>query len=549
MSPAPLARCRLALALAAVLALATGCARHAQRPACPAGKLCLERGNVVEPLSLDPQSANLVEEATIIGDLMMGLTTDAADGSVAPGMASAWEVSPDGLVWTFHLRPALWSDGAPVTAQDFVYAWRRILDPKTASIYAYLLYVLRNGEAVNAGTAPPESLGAAALDARTLRLTLAHPAPYLPQLLRHQSFFPLPEHVVERFGEGWVRPGRYVSNGAYRLVSWRLGDKVRLEKNPTFFDAARVCLDRIDYVPTPDETSAERRVASGELDVNASFQSNRLQHIQAAMPGYARTHLWFTTVYLFFNQRDVPALRDVRVRRALSEAIDRDFITGKLLKAGQRSAYSFVPPGLGGYPAGPHLSWSVRPFAARQAQAQALLREAGFDARHPLKIELKTPNSGEDLLLAQAIQADWRAVGVAASIAQNEGQIAFAAYRNRDFQAGLGSWVADFADPVTFLGVFRSDTGLQNYGDYRSARYDMLLAASEREADKRRRTAIMAQAEQTLLDDEGAAPLYVSVSRNLVSPRVTGWVDNLENVHRSRWLCLRPAAVVPGPQR
>src|SRR5207244_1640750 len=154
----------------------------------------------------------------IIGDLMMGLTTEAADGSAMPGMATSWETSPDGLTWTFHLRQASWSDGEPVTADDFVYAYRRILEPETAATYAYLVAILKNGQAINAGKLPPQALGARALDPHTLELTLEHPVPYLPELAKHQSFFPVPRHVVERYGEGWTQPGRYVSNGAYRLA-------------------------------------------------------------------------------------------------------------------------------------------------------------------------------------------------------------------------------------------------------------------------------------------------------------------------------------------
>ncbi|MDB5446576.1 MAG: peptide transporter substrate-binding protein [Phenylobacterium sp.] len=540
LAPTPFRRLLALAAVAGLIALG-GCQGHAQRPACPAGKLCLEYGNESDPLTLDPQKAELVAESVVIGELMMGLTTEGPDAAVRPGMAERWETSPDGLTWTFHLRPALWSDGAPVTAEDFVFAYRRILNPNTASPYAYLPYVLKNGQAVNEGKAAPESIGAHALDPHTLQLTLEHPAPYLPQLLKHQSFFPAPKHVVERWGDDWVRPDRYVSNGAYRLVSWRLGDHVQVEKNPRFFDAQHVCIDRIDFYPTPDFVAAERRVQRGELDVNAYFQSNRLQHIRQAMPGYARPYLWLDTTYLTFNTHDPGPLRDLRVRRALSEAIDRDFITGKLLRAGQQPAYAFVPPGTAGAQAGPATVWSRLTFEQRQAQARALLAQAGYGPKRPLKLELKSSSATDSALLVQAIQADWRAVGVAASIAQNDTQILYAAYRSRDFKTGLASWVADYDDPLTFLGLFKSDTGPQNYGDYRSAAYDGLLAAADREPDAQKRAAILAHAEQTLLNDEAVAPVYFGVSRSLVNPGITGWVDNIENWHRARWLCMKGA--------
>ena len=509
-----------------------------QRPTCPAGQVCLEYGNEIEPLTLDPQTSNLVSESRIVGDLMMGLVTEASDASPQPGMATSWETSADGLTWTLHLRDAKWSDGAPVTADDFVYAYRRILDPKTASIYAYLVALLKNGKAVNDGKAPLSAVGARALDPRTLELTLEHPAPYLPQLLMHQSFYPVPKHVVERLGDAWVRPGNYVSNGAYNLTAWRLGDHVQVSRNPEFFDAAHVCVDRINYYPTSDVVSAERRVQRGELDLNSTFQSNRLQHLRGVMPGYARPHLTLATFYMSFNTRDVRPLKDLRVRRALSEAIDRDFITGKLQRAGQMPAYSFVPPGVANYAYGARARWTREPFAQRQREARALLTQAGYGPGHPLKVEIKAPNATETLLLMEAVQADWRAIGVDATIVQNEGQIAFAAYRDRDFQVGVMAWYADFNDPVTFLGLLKSDTGAQNYGDYKNPAYDGLLAEADQEPDAGRRASLLSRAEQVMLNDEAMAPIAFVVSRSLVNPRVTGWVDNALNFHRARWLCV-----------
>lgn len=536
MAPPLLRRPPTWLALAAALAFG-GCQQGAQRPACPAGKVCLEYGNDTEPLSLDPQRAELYEEALVIGDLMMGLTTEAADGAVIPGMAERWETSSDGLTWTFHLRPARWSDGTPVTAEDFVFAYRRVLDPKTGATYAYLLELLKNGAAASAGKAPLETVGARALDTRTLQLTLEHPAPYLPQLLTHLSFYPAPAHVVRRWGESWVRPGRYVSNGPYRLADWRLGDRITVEKNPHFFDAGKVCVDRINYYPTPDYVAAERRVARGELDIVTTFQSNRLAHIRETMPGYPRTHIWLRTAYLTVNTRDPGPLRDKRVRRALSQAIDREFITAKLLRAGERPAYSFVPPGTAGARVGPATVWAGQPLARRQAQARALLAQAGYGPDNPLKIEVKAATATDSALIAQAVQADWRAIGVDAKIQQNEGQILFADLRARNFQTALVSWVADYNDPLTFLALFQSRTGAQNYGDYDNPAYDALLAAAEQQTDAERRAEILAEAEQLILNDEAVGPMFFGVSRSLVTPKVSGWVHNIANKHRARWLC------------
>ncbi|MDO8377876.1 peptide ABC transporter substrate-binding protein [Phenylobacterium sp.] len=529
----------LMAALGAAVLLLSACQARVSRPPCPAGEVCLAYGSNQEAGTLDPQTSNLVDEFTIIADLIFGLTTDAPDGAPIPAMATSWETSPDGLVWTFHLRDAKWSDGVAVTADDFVFAYRRILDPKTASIYAYLVYLLKNGQAVNEGKAPLVALGARAIDPRTLELTLEHPAPYLPELLKHQSFFPVPKHAVETWGDAWVKPGRYVSNGPFKLMSWKLGDHIEVVKNPNFYDVANVCVDRIDYFPTPDSVMAERRIQRGELDVNTSFQSNRIGRLRQTMPAYVRAKNSLATAYLSFNTREIAAFRDIRVRRALSEAVDREFITAKLLRAGQLPAYAFVPPGTAGYAQGPQTVWAHKPLAERQAEAKRLLAQAGYGPGHPLSFELKIGNSPDTILLASAVQADWASIGVDAKIVQNEGQIAFAAYRNRDFGVGAMSWFADFNDPVTFLGLMKSDTGGQNYGDYKNPAYDALLNQADNEPDARERADILQRAEQLMLADEAMIPVYFVVNRNLVSPKVTGWVDNVGNFHRARWLCVK----------
>ncbi|HEY8573984.1 peptide ABC transporter substrate-binding protein [Phenylobacterium sp.] len=529
----PLTAALCALALAA-------CQGKVSRPACPQGQVCLEYGAEIEPLTLDPQKANLIAEFRIIGDLMMGLTTEDPQANPVPGMAERWETSPDGLTWTFHLRDARWSDGVPVTAGDFVFGMQRLVDPDTAGIYAYLASPIVGASAITEGKAPLSTLGVRALDAKTLQIRLEHPVPYLPQLLMLLAFYPAPKHVVEKYGDAWVQPGKYVSNGPYKLVSWQLGNKIQAVKNPHFFEAPKVCVDRINYYPTPDVISAERRVQRGELDINTQFQSNRLQRLNEVMPGYARTHVSLATAYLSFNTRDVAAFRDVRVRRALSMAIDRDFITAKLMRAGQVPAYSFVTPGTAGYvDPPPQVSWAGLSYEQRQAQAKALLAQAGYTDDRPLKVEIKSANVTETLLLMEAVQADWRSIGVDVSLVQSEGQVAFADYRERNFEVGSMSWYADFNDPLTFLGLFQSQTGAQNYGDYNNPRYDALLAQADLEPDMDRRARILAEAEQLMLSEDATAPIYFVVNKALVNPRVTGWVGNALNFHRARWLCVR----------
>jgi len=530
-----------------VLALA-GCQRAALRPSCPAGDICLEYGNGGDPVSLDPQKITATNEAAIVSELIEGLYTDAPDGSPTLGAADRVETSADGLTWTFHLRPEVWSDGVPVTADDFVFAYRRILDPKTGSSYAYLDYLLKNGEAVNDGRAPLTAVGAKALDAHTLQLTLEHPAPYLPQLLKHQAFYPVPAHSVMNLGDHWVDPGHFVGNGPYKLVSWKLGDYLRIEKNPLYRDAAHVCFDRVDFYPTTEPVAAERRVLRGELDLNAAIQSNRVAFLRASPRSspFVHIHPYLLTEYVIFNRKDVPALKDLRVRQAMAMAIDRQFITDKLLRAGQVPTTSFVPSMIAGYlpaPAPhPRPAWADWPLARRQAEARRLLGLAGYGPGHPLRLQLTISNSSATLLVVQSLQADWKSVGVDVTLRQEDGIVVYQSFEIRDFQLGLAGWVADFNDPKTYLDLMKSNTGAQNYGDYSNPAYDALLNKADNEPNANKRAGYLATAEQIMLDDANVAPLYNGVNSNLVSPHITGWVDNSADLHRIRYLCRDDAA-------
>ena len=532
---------RATVPVLAALALLAGCDERSTT-ACPAGKLCLQVGNEAEPISVDPPKNNSIQGDNVVSDMFVGLVTDDAAGRPIPGAALSWTASPDGLTWTFKLRPAQWSDGVPLTADDFVFALRRLEDPKTTIEYSYLGYVLKNAERVNTGKAPLEALGVRAIDPSTVELRLEHPAPYLPELLKHHIFYPVPAHVVRKWGDAWIQPAHIVTNGPYTLAAWKLGDHIRLVKNPRFYDAANVCLDEVYYYPTADSISAERRVRRGELDLSVDIQSNRIAYLRRPdqIPAYVKTYTWLGTDYLAFNTH-LPKLKDRRVRQALTMAIDRDFIVGKLLRAGMEPAYAFTPPGVANYPGGAKPYWADWPLARRQAEARRLLADAGYGPAKPLKLEIKHRNTSDPTLFMPAIQADWRSIGVEASLSPNEGQIAYQAYRTRDFEVADASWIADYDDALTFLALMQSTTGAQNYGDYNNPAYDALLLKADNEPDVGRRAGYLKQAEQMMLEDASVAPVYFYISKNLVNPNITGWVPNVPDHHRKRWLCFRDA--------
>jgi oligopeptide transport system substrate-binding protein len=318
-----------------------------------------------------------------------------------------------------------------------------------------------------------------------------------------------------------------------------------VERNPRYYDAGKVCIDRIDFLPLTDAVAAERRVRRGEIDVNDTIQSSRVHFLRQPdqIPAYVRTHTYLSTSYVIFN-RHHPALSRLNVRRALSMSIDRDFLTQKLMRAGQQPDYSFVPPGMHGYVPDnerPKPDWAGLSFPQRQAEARRLLALEGFTPQHPLRFEMKTANSTDSLLLGQAIQADWRLIGIDVTMRQEDPQISNQDFKLRAFDVGLISWILDYDDPTTFLGLFKSDTGQQNYGDFNSPQYDALMNRADQEVDLGRRAQILKEAEQLVVDDANIAPVYHGVNRNLVNPAITGWEDNFGDIHPVKYLCMRRA--------
>lgn len=521
------------LALAGLLA-ACG-PRGGTRPPCPPGEQCLNTGSTTEPFTLDPNKFQMSSEYDILRDLMVGLTAVDARGKVIPGMATSWTTSPDGLTWTFRLREARWSDGVPVTAADFVESFRRIQDPSTASPYSYLLYPIKGAQEVNAGKAPREAVAVFAPDPRTLVLKLVQPTPHLPQILTYGGAMPVPVHALARWGDRWVEPGKYVSNGAYTLAARMTGDRVVLRKNPSYWNAEKVCFDQVSYFAATDLVSAERRVAARELDTMALFEPKRAPFLRKSMPGYIDPQPMFWITYISFNAQ-VPALQDRRVRLAAAMGIDRTFITRKLSNIGQQPLYGFTPSGFEDYTNPPPPAWAAWPFERRLAAARELMRQAGYTPERPLRLELSYYASF-NRSIAAAVKADWRRIGLDVTLASAETQIHYQNLNTRNFQIAFDGWTADFADPITFLELLRSTAGAQNHSGYASPRYDDLILRAENEPDAQRRLTLLNRAERLIMDDWPVAPIYVNTSAQIVNPALTGFYNNPLDIHPKEFVC------------
>ncbi len=502
----------------------------------------LNRGNGYEPNTLDPHQANGTWENNILGDLLIGLYTEDADAKPVFGAAVSHDISDDGLTHTFKIREDMvWSDGASVTAHDFVYAWRRILDPATAAPYASLIYPFKNARAINEGEIPSAELGARALDDKTLELQVEQPTPFIRTLLTHYTSFPVPKHKVEVLGDAWVKPGTYVSNGAYVLDEWRPNSQIKLVKNENFYDAANVAIDTVYYKPIGDVSAAFRAFRAGEIDTNSCSQCYPIQQvnlIDEIMPGVKRNEVVLSTTYLTFNTNKEP-YNDARVRKALGLAIDREILTKQVLRAGEIPAYALSPPGIDNYTGSPpEMSEADLTQEERIVKAKKLLAEAGFDDSNPLTINVKYRLAGDRKQIMVAMQDMWKRIGVTAKLEGKEPKVAYADYRARNFDVADAGWVADYNDPDNFLFLGKSDTGPINYADYSNPEFDRLMTAANDKQDLKERAALMAEAEAIMLEDMPLVPIYFSVNRNLVGVHVQNWKDNVIGIQRTRWLAI-----------
>ncbi|WP_435106006.1 peptide ABC transporter substrate-binding protein [Arhodomonas sp. AD133] len=520
----------LRAAVAAVFAAAVVAA-----PLATASAKTLRIATQGEPGSLDPNKVTGTWENDIVGDLFEGLVTEAADVSRIPGVAESWEISEDGTVYTFHLRSdAKWSDGHPVTAEDFVFGITRILKPATAAKYAYILYPIENAEAFNQGEASADDLGLEAVDDHTLRVTLERPTPYFLDQLAHYTAYPLPKHVVTQYGDDWTQPEHMVSNGAYQLEEWVPQTEVRASKNPHFHDAGNVAIDKVIYYPTEDKNTGVNRFRAGEVDILREFPSAKYEWLKENFPEAVHVAPYLGIYYYALNTQDGAALSDPKVRKALSLAVRREVVAEKILGTGQKPAYSFVPPGVNNYEAA-HLSFMDMPMDERMRRAKELMREAGYGPDNPLKLELRYNTQEDHKKVAVAVAAMWKALGVQVEMFNTEVAVHYKNLQEGNFQVGRAGWIGDFNDAHNFLNLYGTGVG-QNYARYSNEAFDTRLdkAANTQDMDKRAR--ILRKAEAIALGDHANIPIYYYVSRNLVNPKITGWQDNIEDIHRTRWV-------------
>jgi len=482
-------------------------------------------GNGAEPQSLDPAKIEGVPEHRINLALFEGLVTyDPKTGNAVPGVAESWDISEDGMTYTFHLRKAEWSDGTPITAKTFVDSWLRTLTPATGSQYAFMInMVVKGAEDYNTGKADASAVAIKAIDDKTFEVQLTGPAPYAIDVIAHYAFNAVPLHVIEKFGTDWIKPGNFVGNGPFVLESWVPQEKVTVVPNEKYWNKENVHLSRITFLPIEDSNTAFEKYKAGEIDWSYGVPVPRMDEVKQH-PDY-QVAPQLGTYYYILNVKKGP-LQDARVRKALSMAFDREEIVNKVTKGGQIATLSMVPP-MAGYTPGEGAGYDPE-------QAKKLLAEAGYPDGKGFPVMTVIYNTLENhKLIAEYIQESWkRNLGIDIKI-QNYEWKTFLDMRNQhDFEISRAGWIGDYQDPNTFLEIFLTGQGL-NDGQYSNPKFDELIRKAAAMKGGAERFQVLHEAESIFLaEDQGILPIYSYVSQHLIdTDKWDGWYLNASDVH------------------
>lgn len=482
--------------------------------------------------TLDPQLIEDVSGSHVARQLFEGLVNQDADGNNIPGVATEWS-SPDNKVWTFKLREdAKWNNGDPVTAQDFVYAWQRAADPATASPYSWYVEItqIENAGAIISGDAEPSSLGAVAVDDHTLQVTLDQPLPYFPAMMSHATMFPAHQATIEALGDDWTKPGNLVGNGAYNLTARTLGEGFTMEANDTYWDAENTIIQTINGVIVNDEDQALTRWEAGEYDMNEPVPAGQFPALRETYPSEAHSVPRLCSYYYAINVSDSgpEALKDERVREALSYAIDRDVIVDQVLKGGQSAAYSFTHVATAGFEA-PEIEYGTWSQAERDAKAKELLDEAKADGVNvdELQFDILYNTSESHKQIATIVSQMWKQkLGVEAGLTNLEWKTYLDTRSQQGFDVARAGWCADYNEASTFLDLMTTTHG-SNDGKYSNAKVDELMAQSKT-ADNPQ--PLYTEVEEILADEMGLIPIYHYANTFMLDDTIKGFpMNNAEN--------------------
>ena len=491
--------------------------------------------------SLDPQYSSASKDAQILGDVYEGLVGLDAAGNPAPGAAASWDISTDGLTYTFHLRDGLkWSNGDPLVAQDFVNGAERQENPELGSYKAYYLFTqlpITGAGDYNAKKSTDWSkVGIGAPDPKTVVIHLDRPNPYALQLLNFYYISPLHKPSLDAHGADFIQPPNFVGNGAYVLKEVVPQSHALLVKNPNYWDAVNVAVESIKYIVTEDVNTELKSFQAGQLDITWDVPTDRFQALKKEFGEQLHVAPYASTGHLTFNTQKAP-LTDIRIRKALALAIDRDVVVNKIAKSGDRIITSFAPPMDPTYPELKAADFSADQ-KANDALALKLIKEAGYGPDKPLTLNYYCTSDDLQRKITQAIAITWqKKLGVISRIRLEESQALYDDFYKYEWDIYCDGFAGDYAGPEPFL-VYRTEAAGAAY-PWKNEAFEAAMAKATAESDREARKKLLAQAEQILLDDYPVAMMYQETKRNLIAKRVTGWVDNPISYHLTKFLKLQ----------
>ena len=490
----------------------------------------LVRGNGTEVATIDPHKSQGVPESHVIRDLLEGLVNQDGDGNTIPGVAESWETT-DNKTFTFHLRKdAKWSNGDPVTAQDFVYSWQRAVDPATASPYAwYMEYTkMANAKDIVAGKKDKSELGVKAVDANTLVVELETAVPYFVMMMGHTTMKPVHQATVEKYGDQWTKPEHFVGNGAFSVDKWIVNERLVLKRNEQYWDNGKTVLNKVTFLPIENQVAEMNRFLSGEIDFTNELPTEHFKRLKKEHAEDVSVAGNLCSYYYIFNTKKAP-FDDVRVRQAISYAIDRNIVTDAILAQGQKPAYFLTPEITAGFD--PELpAYGKMSQKERNAEAARLLEEAGYGKDNPLNFKLLYNTSENHKKIAVALGSMWKkTLGLSVTLENQEWKTYLSSKDSGDFEVARAGWCGDYNEASSFLTLMKSNntTGGVHYD---SAAYDQIIDKALNSTSEEERKALYLEAEKLMANDMPIAPIYQYVKSRLLNPHVGGFpINNAED--------------------